>query len=235
MDPVTATNYEVGAGWELDGADLAVSLYRTEVKNEIFFVPSEASVVEGFFRNLGRTRREGVELEARAAPGSGLSLYANYAYTRATFQRREEIFSARAYDDAEESELSSENLVKPGDLLPMIPEHQAKFGASYDHPLGVSLGFDGRFFGGQWLRGDEANESLPLDGYFIANGRVALRFDRWAIDWIIHNLFNTDDAMFGTFNLNQGSGELERFLTPINGRSLRFGVRRSLRAAPSGS
>ena len=204
LDPVTATNYEVGAGWELDGADLAVSLYRTEAKNEIFFVPSEASVVEGFFRNLGRTHPEGVELEARAAPGSGLSLYANYAYTRATFQRREEIFSVRAYDDAEESELSSENLVKPGDLLPMIPEHQAKFGASYDHPLGVSLGFDGRFFGGQWLRGDEANESLPLDGYFIANGRVALRFDRWAIEWIIHNLFDTDDAMFGDLQPEPG-------------------------------
>ena len=159
--------------------------------------------------------------------GSGMSFYANYAYTRATFQNREEIFSARADDDVEESDLSGENVVSPGDFLPMIPEHQTKFGASYDHLSGVSLGFDGRLLGGQWFRGDEANESLPLDGYFVANGRASFRFEPWAIEWIIHNMFNTDNAMFGTFNVNQGSGELERFLTPINGRSLRFVLRRS--------
>ena len=229
LDPVTATNYEFGAGWQRDGADFAVSVYRTDVRNEIFFVPSEESVVEGFFRNLNKTQREGIELEGRTVVGSGLSLYANYAYTRATFQKREEIFSARADDEVKQSPLSGKNVVSPGDFLPMIPEHQTKFGASYDHPLGVSLGFDGRFFGGQWLRGDEANESLPLDGYFVTNGRVAFGFDPWAIEWIIHNMFNTDDAMFGTFNLNHGNGELERFLTPINGRSLKFVLRRSFR------
>ena len=227
LDPVTATNYEFGAEWQWDASDLAVSVYRTDVRNEIFFVPSEKSIVEGFFRNLNKTQREGVELEARTMVGSSMSFYANYAYTRATFQNREEIFSARADDDVEESDLSGENVVSPGDVLPMIPEHQTKFGASYDHLSGVSLGFDGRLLGGQWLRGDEANESLPLDGYFVTNGRASFRFEPWAIEWIIHNMFNTDNAMFGTFNVNQGSGELERFLTPINGRSLRFVLRRS--------
>ena len=52
----------------------------------------------------------------------------------------------------------------------MIPTHQVKSGASYDPPEGASLGFDGRFLGEQWFRGDEANEEQPLDGYLIANG-----------------------------------------------------------------
>ena len=128
LDPVTATNYEVGVGWPRGGVDLTASLYWTDVQDEIFFVPSEESIVEGFFRNLGATRREGIELGVGFTAESGLYTYANYAYTRATFQGREEIFSARASDEAEGSNLAGENESRPGDRLPMVPEHQVKFG-----------------------------------------------------------------------------------------------------------
>ncbi len=227
LDPVTATNYELGAGWAGDRVDLAASAYRTDVNDEIFFVPSEASIVEGFFRNLGSTRREGVELEAGVAPASDFYLYANYALTKATFRGTEEIFSARADDEAEGSPLAGENEARPGDRLPMVPGHQIKFGASYSHPRGVSVGFDGRYFGEQWFRGDEANEVSPLKGYFTASARAALRWESWEIEGIVHNLFDTDEAMFGTFNLNAGTEELERFLTPVSPRAVRVTLRRS--------
>ncbi len=54
---------------------------------------------EGFFDNIGDTRREGVELGVQVLPSEQLSLYANYAFTRATFRDPAEIFSIRA-DDA---------------------------------------------------------------------------------------------------------------------------------------
>lgn len=229
LDPVTATTYEVGLEWERGSASLGASLYRTDVMDEIFFVPSEESVVEGFFRNLSRTRREGFELEAMAAPGSFWLVYANYAYTRATFQSTERIFSARADDEVlGSSQLSGENVAEPGDRLPMIPGHQMKFGASYDPLEGASLGFDGRLLGEQWFRGDEANEEQPLNGYFVANGWVALRMGAWEARAIVQNLLDTGEGIFGTFNLNRRSGELERFLTPLNGRSLRVVLERSL-------
>jgi len=227
LDPVTATNYEVGLGWSDSRFDLSASLYRTDVRGEIFFVPSAASIVEGFFRNLTSTRREGVEMEAGLAPLSALSLYANYAYTRATFQATEEIFSARADAEVEHSPLAGENRAERGDRLPMVPEHQWKFGGSYTHVSGVTMGLDGGQIGPQWLRGDEANEVQALGGYFTANARAGLRLGNWEVEVIMRNVLDTDEAVFGTFNVNRRTGELERFLTPLNARSTRILMRRS--------
>ncbi len=232
LDPVTATNYEVGLGWTRGPTELAASLYRTEVQDEIFFVPSVESIVQGFFRNLGETRREGIELEAAVTARSGLYGYANYAYTRATFQETEKIFSARADDEAAGSALAGENEANPGDRLPMIPAHQVKFGSLYNHAIGLSLGFDGRLFGEQWLRGDEGNEVRPLDSYFTANARAGFAFGPWEIEGVLYNLFNARGPLFGTFNFNQGTQQLERFLTPLNARSVRVTLRRSFGAAP---
>ena len=69
----------------------------------------------------------------------------------------------------------------------------------------VSLGADGRYTGKQWLRGDEANVTNQLDGYFVADARVGVEVGRWEINGIVTNLFQNDNAIFGTFNINQGN------------------------------
>ena len=46
--------------------------------------------------NLGKTRRAGVELAAAYQFPAGHSVYANYAYTRATFQSDADIFTIRS-------------------------------------------------------------------------------------------------------------------------------------------
>ena len=227
LDPVTATSYELGAKWQAPGADLAASVYHTEVGDEIFFVPSDQSIVEGYFRNLGSTRRKGVELEASASPAAGMTLFANYAYTEATFQDTEQIFSARGDDAAEDSPLAGENEATPGDRLPLVPAHQIKLGASFTQASGVNVGLEGRYIGEQWFRGDEANEVEPLEAYFLAIARLGVSLGAWEVQAIVENLFDSDSAVFGTFNLNQGTETLERFLTPINGRSIRLFLRRS--------
>ena len=60
LNPVRATTYEVG-GKLLHGNMLFDgSLFRTDVRDEIFFIESPGSLVSGYFTNLDRTRREGV-------------------------------------------------------------------------------------------------------------------------------------------------------------------------------
>ena len=168
LDPIVATTYEVGATWARGPALLTASAYRTDVKNDVFLFPNEnqitGSTIEGFFDNLDRTRREGVELGASLGFGGGHSVYANYAWTRATFESAAEIFSIR-------EESGGENAVEPGDRLPLVPEHQVKFGASLQLPARIQVGVDARYVGEQWLRGDEANETEPLDG--MVRGRCA--------------------------------------------------------------
>ena len=140
-------------------AILTASVYRTNVRDDIFFIQSRNTVVEGFFDNIGDTRREGVELGVQVIPGERLSLYANYAYTRATFLDPAQIFSIRADSAFARSPLAGPNAVNAGDRLPLVPDHQIKAGGLLTLPAGVQFGLDARYFGQQWLRGDEANET----------------------------------------------------------------------------
>jgi outer membrane receptor protein involved in Fe transport len=202
------------------------SVYRTNVRDDISFIQSEDAVFEGFFDNIGTTRREGVELSVQVLPTERLSLYANYSFTRGTFRDPAEIFSIRADSTFVGSPLSGENSVAVGDRLPLVPDHQVKFGGLVTLTSGLQFGLDGRYIGRQWLRGDEANETSPLGGYFVGNLRVGFSQARWEISAVVSNVFDSHSPIFGTFNENRRTGALERFLTPMNARSFKVVIRR---------
>jgi iron complex outermembrane receptor protein len=227
LDPVTAATVEVGARYLGGSLALDASLFRTWVRNDIFLFPfeeegePEGSTIDGFFANLGDTRREGVELGGRYYFPQGHSIYANYAYTRATFQvDGVEIFSIR-------EEAGGENTVERGDRFPLVPDHRVGGGGLFRLPGDVSLGLDARYVGQQYLRGDEANDELPLDSYFTADVRLGWEFGPWEVSGIVTNLFDSDHATFGTFNINQTTDELERFLTPAQPRQFKLILQRS--------
>ena len=227
LDPVVGTTFEVGGQVVRGPAIINASLYRTNVRDDISFIQSEAAVFEGYFDNIGTTRREGVELGLQVIPSEQLSVYANYAYTRATFQTAAEIFSIRADEAFVGVPLSGENHVQPGDRLPLVPDHQVKLGGLLALPVGLQFGADIRYTGEQWLRGDEANETSRLSEYVTTSLRVGFSRANWELSAVVTNAFNSKSAIFGTFNENRQTGALERFLTPMNARSFKVVVRRS--------
>ena len=62
--------------------------------------------------------------------------------------------------------------------------------------------------------------------YFIADARLGYDVGLWEVDLILTNLFDARSAVFGTFNENRDTGELERFLTPAAARTVKLAVRR---------
>ena len=229
LAPVKATTFEVGGRWAAGPVVATASAYRTNVRDEIFFVASEAALFSGYFTNLARTRREGVELALEGtAAARRVEWYTNYALTRATFQSPAELFSIRSDDDFADSPLAGGNVVVAGRQLPLVPEHQAKAGALVRIGAGVELGLDARYIGQQWFRGDEANETRPLDAYTLLNARAGYSVGGWELAAIVTNVLDSHDAIFGTFNENRQTGELERFLTPLNARAVKLIVRREI-------
>jgi outer membrane receptor protein involved in Fe transport len=229
LQPVRATTYEAGGQWALGALAATVSAYRTDVRDEIFFVASEESLLSGYFRNLDRTRREGMELGLEgSAAGDRLVWYGNYAWTRATFQSAAQLFSARDDDDFAGSPWEGDNDVAPGNRLPLVPDHQVKAGAHLRLRGGVSLGIDARYTGRQWFRGDEANVTSPLSAYTVANARLGYARGGWEVVGIVTNMFETRRATFGTFNVNRQIGALERFLTPVDGRAVKITLQRAI-------
>jgi iron complex outermembrane recepter protein len=231
LDPVVGTTFELGGQVVRGPMIVNASVYRTNVRDDISFIQSENAVFEGFFANIGNTRREGVELSLQVLPSERLSLYANYAYTNATFRDPAEIFSIRADSSFAGAPLAGSNAVAIGDRLPLVPDHQIKFGGLLALPNGFQFGADARYIGKQWLRGDEANETTPLGGYFVGNLRLGFSRARWEISAVVSNIFDSHHPIFGTFNENRQTGELERFLTPLNARSLKLIVRRAFGGA----
>ncbi len=228
LRPVRATTYETGARWLYHGLRLDGSVYLSDVRDEIFFVSSPTSIVSGYFVNLDRTRRAGAELSAQGMLGEQLSWYANYSYTRATFESPVTIFSARSDSSFAGSPLFGDNQVHPGDRLPLVPDHQLKAGFLARIGPRLSTGLDGRYIGRQWLRGDEANQTRPLAAYGVLDGRVGYKLGDWEISAIAGNLLDSTKPIFGTFNQNRRTGELERFLTPMNARTFKIVLRRQL-------
>jgi iron complex outermembrane receptor protein len=92
----------------------------------------------------------------------------------------------------------------------------------------LSAGVDARYIGRQWLRGDEANETSPLSPYTVVNARTSLALDGWNVSLVVANVFDTRRPVFGTFNENRTTSDLERFLTPASARGLTLELRRFL-------
>jgi outer membrane receptor for monomeric catechols len=112
-----------------------------------------------------------------------------------------------------------------------VPDHQFSVGGLFQLPRGISFGAQGRYIGQQYLRGDEANDEEPLDGYFVADVRMGWELGPWEVAGVLTNVFDSDHATFGTFNINQTTDALERFLTPAQPRQFKLILQRSFGGA----
>ncbi|HEU4566013.1 MAG TPA: TonB-dependent receptor [Gemmatimonadaceae bacterium] len=225
LAPVVATTYESGVQWAPGRALLEASAYRTGVRDEIFLFPygdashPQGSSIDGYFANIPHTRREGVELSGRLSLPGDHVLYANYAWTRATFQSAVELFSIR-------ESAGGTNDVEPGDRFPLVPDQTLAAGATFALPRALVLGLNTRYVGRRWLRGDEANVERPLGGYAVTAVRLGWTAAGWEAQAIVRNVLDRHYATFGTFNINQSTETLDRFLTPGQPRRVQLVLRR---------
>lgn len=84
LRPERAEGFDAEAGWRsADGRfDLRLGGWRLEIEDQIVY-DFDPVTFESVYRNLARTRSDGVELEGRAGLGAGFELRAAYAWTDA--------------------------------------------------------------------------------------------------------------------------------------------------------
>jgi outer membrane receptor protein involved in Fe transport len=215
LNPVVATTYELGWHYRAPpgGLDASANVYRTDVRDEIFFIAS--SVTGGYFQNISATRRAGVELALQWLGPRGQRAYVNYGYTHATFATTARLATAR--DTTGET-------VQPGDVLPMVPDHRLNAGVALsvlnrrgsESGLAAVVGLDARYVGRQWLRGDEANVTARLPDYGVADLSLTLAWRDWALRWAVGNVLDARYASFGTYapNPTVPGRPVERWLAP---------------------
>jgi outer membrane receptor protein involved in Fe transport len=197
LKQVVGKSWEAGATGTLSGSWAGawlLSAYRTVTANDIQFTAASTRG-RAFFRNIGTTRRRGVEVSLSAARGP-VSVRLGYAFTDARFGSAFVVNSP----DNPAADADGRIFVSRGDHIPGIPRHRAI--ASVDYEFGsFSLGADMQAQSGQPLRGDESNDQPKTQGYTMINLRSEMKLGKAArLFGEVTNVLNVRFATFGAFS-----------------------------------
>ncbi|WP_310631002.1 TonB-dependent receptor [Paraburkholderia sp.] len=216
LQPVVSKTFEAGARGHLGAATTwSAAVYSTTLSNDIEFV-SVAGSSQGYFQNVGKTRRQGLELAGHTVidrVGIGL----NYTYVDATYRSTwTEQSPANSAADA-----NGIVTVHPGDHVPGIPTQMLKLRLDYAATAQWDIGANVTWRSGVYAQGDENNQDSngKIAGYVLVDldtrYRVTKRLEVYAN---VTNLFNRHYASFGVLGQNffNGPGHAFDGANPVN-------------------
>lgn len=140
--------------------------------NDILFVSSTATGF-GYFKNFGKTRRQGFEAGLRTRV-KRFTLGGNYTFLDATYQSSEVVAGAgNSTNDAALAGgkgLEGNIQIKPGNRIPRIPQHMFKAFGDYQATSRLSFDLDFRAVTSSFARGNDNNLSQPDGVYYLGPG-----------------------------------------------------------------
>ena len=198
------------------------AVFRTELTNDIIF--NSTTITQGYFSNVGRTRRQGLELGVNGK-NHPWDYALNVSWMDATFQSAFHI----ANEANSTCSAGSCPLNKKGDKIPGIPESMVKLHLGYALSAQTHLGATVLIQGSVYARGDENN----LDQNGKVPGFATLRFDSThRIDKSLElfagvtNVFDKRYATYGVIASNNlAAGAAEQFRSLGAPRAFFAGVR----------
>lgn len=235
LKPVRSRTFEVGLrfqGWVRASA----ALFRTELTDDIQFVSAGGAATNaGFFRNVGRTRRAGIEAGVEWKM-QRFVFNADYMRLEATYGDPLTVFSPNNSSADADGDIA----VRAGARLPGLPRDSVKLRGEWQVAAGSNVALSLSAFSRRHARGDENNSdaSGTVPGYALVNGegRAAL-VAGWDLTWSVNNLFNRRYQSAGVLGANffTGPGRTfnpaavsEAFRTPGTARGYWVGVRARL-------
>lgn len=148
-------------------------VYRAQNHDDIQFV-SATDTGFGYFKNFGRTRRQGVELGFTSQVGP-VTLGAGYNFLDATFQSAD-ILNGSGNSSNEENEeggtpgVDSHFTLIAGHRIPLIPRHTLKVFGEWRVARAWSLDLDVVGISSSLARGNENGEHEPDGVYYLGPG-----------------------------------------------------------------
>ncbi|HPX87818.1 MAG TPA: TonB-dependent receptor [Methylophilaceae bacterium] len=242
LDEVVSKTFELGARGNLTtDVKWSAAVYRTENHDDIQFISTNATNGMGYFDNVGKTRRMGLDAGLSGAIGS-FSWNAGYSYLKATYESDLELTNAlNSTTDGNAIQ------VKKGDRLANLPEHSFKLRLQLDVTSNWSVGTNINTFSDVYVRGNENNkhqandgdaghvqDSGKIGGYTVVNLDTRYKFNDsgWQVFAKAINIFDKEYASGGQFGESwiqngvfSGEGEPSKLLMPGAPRAGWIGVR----------
>jgi len=203
--------------------------FHSMLHNDILF--NQTNAVQGYFSNVGKTLRQGVEL-GLDGKGDRFDYAVAASWVDATFQ------SPFTLSNGANSVCVATNgagngcagvNAQPGDRIPGIPALTLKLRMGYAVTPQTRLKATLQAQGPQYARGDENNQDSNgrIPGFATVKLDVSHRFDKkFEAFGGVTNLFNTQYATFGTLGFNNlANGSPEQFRGIAAPRSVYAGLR----------
>lgn len=171
LQQVVTRTFEAGLrGGQESRVSWNIGWFRGENRNDLLFVASEQTGY-GYFKNFGKTRRQGLESDINARIGR-LSLGGGYTFLNATYQSEEEVNGeSNSSSNAEAPGLEGLIEIEPGAKIPLIPQHMFKLFADWQATEKFSLNFGVQALSSSYARGNENNQHQPDGTYYLGAGK----------------------------------------------------------------
>ena len=174
-------------GWKL-------GVFRADNTDDILAIPSPVLQGFGYFKNVGSTRRQGLEAEVNLK-SNALQLYASYALVDARFLDALQVGSNSPFAD-----VNGNVQILPGNRIPAIPRNRIKAGIDYSVTDAFKIGGDALFVSSQYFVGDESNQAPRLPSYAVFNLHASYQIDKtFQIYARADNVLDNRYATYGTF------------------------------------
>lgn len=238
LKQVVAKTFEAGFRGKL-GHEIrwTAGAYRTTNYNDLQFIAS-GTTGAGFFDNVGKTRRQGLDLGISGNTGD-FTWSAGYSYIRATYEDEFEIASeANSSRDAFNCDGSAAAddviCVRKGDKIPGIPQHQLKLRGEWRAMPNWTVGATLVAFSDQYARGNENNKHRPdnvdyfgsgkVSGYAVLNLDTRYKFGEsgWQLFGKINNVFDREYHTSGLLGENAFTAAGNTFATDAESRKELF-------------
>jgi iron complex outermembrane receptor protein len=198
LDQVVAKSWELGLrGKSGPALHWQAGVFRTTSHDDILFQTTGGTTSnEGFFANVGDTRRQGLEANAQGVLHDGMVEWsASYVWLDATYQ---DGFLENAANNPTADDDGS-ILVQRGDRIPSLPRHQLKAAVDVALTPALRVGLNAQYRSSQVLRGDESNDLPPLGGYALLGLQATWDVTpRLQLSARVENLTDKRYASFGT-------------------------------------
>lgn len=246
LKEVVSKTFEVGArGNLISSLKWSAAVYRTDNHDDIHFISTNATNGMGYFDNVGKTRRMGLDLGLMGSVEK-LSWNLGYSYIKATYESDLQLTNALNSNSVTVGVNDVINVNK-GDRLANLPEHALKLRLQYAVTSNWTIGTNINTFSDVYLRGNEnnahqANDGNPdhvqdsgkIGGYTVVNLDTRYKFANsgWQVFAKAINIFDKEYASGGQFGENwiengvfSGGDEPSKMLMPGAPRAGWIGLR----------
>ncbi|MFC3108369.1 TonB-dependent receptor family protein [Undibacterium arcticum] len=206
LKPVVAKTAEFGVRGKLGAASgWSASVFRTALDNDIQFISSSgASTATGYFQNVGKSRRQGLEVAAHTVMGK-LDATLSYNYIDATYQ------TAFVQHSASNSSANANGdiVIRRGNKMTGVPQNTIKLRLDYAASPNWNIATNLLYRSAIFARGDEDNQDRngKIAGYTVVNLDTTYAVTKHLQVFArVNNLFNKQYANFGVLGQNFFNG-----------------------------